>query len=205
LRGLGTRSTMHWALLVSLGLHAAALTVRVVNPEGFNRLFEDTPLEVILVNARSADKPVRAQAIAQASLAGGGEADKGRATSPLPPTTQMEMGDAPADAHRKIDKLQEQQQQLLLLLLHLLDPAPCVVGCVAHLHLRGRRQRRRGTALCRLAAAGQRGLGDGLCAHRFLGRARIHQDHLERRVLEHAVEAFGVDHAHRQHRGMHSQ
>ena len=37
----------------------------------------------------------------------------GRATSPLPPTTQMEVGDAPADAHRKIDKLQEQQQQLL--------------------------------------------------------------------------------------------
>ena len=67
LRGLGTRSAMQWALLVSLGLHAAALTVRVVNPEGFNRLFEDTPLEVILVNARSADKPVRAQAIAQAS------------------------------------------------------------------------------------------------------------------------------------------
>ena len=112
-RGLGTLSTLQWALLVSVGVHAAALTVRVINPEGFNRIFEDTPLEVILVNARSADKPTRAQAIAQASLAGGGEAEKGRATSPLPPTTQMEVGDAPADAHRRIDKLQEQQQQLL--------------------------------------------------------------------------------------------
>jgi periplasmic protein TonB len=109
-RGL---STLHWALLFSVGVHAALLTVRVVNPEGFNRIFEDTPLEVILVNARSNETPTRAQAIAQASLAGGGEADKGRATSPLPPTTQMEVGDAPADAHRKIDKLQEQQQQLL--------------------------------------------------------------------------------------------
>jgi protein TonB len=68
---------------------------------------------VVLVNARSSDKPTRAQAIAQASLAGGGEADKGRATSPLPPTTQMELGDAPAEAHRKIDKLQQEQQQLL--------------------------------------------------------------------------------------------
>ena len=109
-RGL---STLHWALLFSVGVHAALLTVRVVNPEGFNRMFEDTPLEVILVNARSNETPTRAQAIAQASLAGGGEADKGRATSPLPPTQQMEVGDAPADAHRKIDKLQEQQQQLL--------------------------------------------------------------------------------------------
>ena len=109
-RGL---STLHWALLVSVGVHAALLTVRVVNPEGFNRLFQDTPLEVILVNARSSEAPTRAQAIAQAALAGGGEAEKGRATSPLPPTAQMEAGDAPADAHRKIDKLQEQQQQLL--------------------------------------------------------------------------------------------
>jgi protein TonB len=109
-RGL---STLHWALLVSLGVHAAVLTVRVVDPESFNRVFQDTPLEVILVNARSAEQPVRAQAIAQASLAGGGEAEKGRATSPLPPTTQMEVGDAPADARRKIDTLQQEQQQLL--------------------------------------------------------------------------------------------
>ena len=110
LRGL---STLHWALLVSLGVHAAVLTLRVVDPEGFNRLFEDTPLEVVLANSRSEEKPLRAQAIAQASLAGGGEAEKGRATSPLPPTAQMEVGDAPADAHRRIDKLQEEQQQLL--------------------------------------------------------------------------------------------
>jgi protein TonB len=110
LRGL---TTLHWALLVSLGLHAAVLTVRVVNPEGFNRMFQDTPLEVILVNARSTEKPVRAQAIAQASLAGGGEAEKGRATSPLPPTTQMEVGDAPNDARRRIERMQQEQQQLL--------------------------------------------------------------------------------------------
>jgi periplasmic protein TonB len=110
LRGL---STLHWALLVSLGVHAAVLTLRVVDPEGFNRLFEDTPLEVVLVNSRSEEKPLRAQAIAQASLAGGGDAEKGRATSPLPPTAQIEVGDAPADAHRRIDKLQEEQQQLL--------------------------------------------------------------------------------------------
>jgi protein TonB len=111
--GLRSLNTLHWALLVSLGVHAAVLTVRIVDPVGFNRVFQDTPLEVILVNARSTEKPVRAQAIAQASLAGGGEAEKGRATSPLPPTTQLEVGDAPADAHKRIDHLQEEQQQLL--------------------------------------------------------------------------------------------
>ncbi len=109
-RGL---TTFQWALLVSVGVHAAVLTVRLVDPVTFNRVFQDTPLEVILVNARSTEKPAKAQAIAQASLAGGGEADKGRATSPLPPTKQFEVGDAPEDARRRIDHLQEEQQQLL--------------------------------------------------------------------------------------------
>jgi len=68
---------------------------------------------VILVNARSEEPPVTAQAIAQANLAGGGEADKGRATSPLPPAPQMELGDASEVAHKRIDNLQQEQQQLL--------------------------------------------------------------------------------------------
>ncbi len=63
-------STLQIALLYSLGVHAALLTVRFVDPEGFNRVFQDTPLEVILVNSRSGEKPDKAQAIAQASLAG---------------------------------------------------------------------------------------------------------------------------------------
>jgi protein TonB len=106
-------TTLHWALGVSLGVHAALLTARFVDPVGFSRMFDEAPLEVILVNARSADKPQRAQAIAQASLAGGGEADKGRASSPLPVAAQLEVGDAPADARRRIDRLQQEQQQLL--------------------------------------------------------------------------------------------
>ncbi len=112
-RGFGTPSALHWALLVSLGVHAGALTLRFVDPQRFERLFEDTPLEVILVNARRSDAPTRAQAIAQAALAGGGEAAQGRATSPLPLAAQVDLGDAPADAHRRIDRLQQEQQQLL--------------------------------------------------------------------------------------------
>jgi protein TonB len=106
-------SSLQIALLISLGVHAALLTVRFVDPEGFERVFSDTPLEVILVNARTNERPVKAQAIAQASLAGGGEAEKGRATSPLAPSPSIELGDAAEDAHRQIDELQEQQQQLL--------------------------------------------------------------------------------------------
>jgi len=106
-------STLHWALLVSVVAHGALLVVRVVDPEGFNRVFRDTPLEVILINARSTEAPLKAQAIAQARLAGGGEAATGRATSPLPPEAQQQMGDAADDARRRIEQLQQEQQNLL--------------------------------------------------------------------------------------------
>lgn len=106
-------STLQWALLFSGALHGAVLTVRFVDPEGFNRVFSDTPLEVILVNARSNEAPTQAQAIAQANLAGGGEAEKGRATSPLPSAMTTQLGDAADDARRRIDRLQQEQQQLL--------------------------------------------------------------------------------------------
>ncbi len=106
-------STVQIALLISVGVHAALLTVRFVDPEGFNRMFQDTPLEVILVNSRSGEPPAKAQAIAQAALAGGGEAVRGRSTSPLPASAMIEVGDASEEARKQIEQLQEQQQQLL--------------------------------------------------------------------------------------------
>ena len=107
-------STIHIALFASAAVHAVLLTVRFVDPEAFNRVFEDTPLEVILVNARTDEKPVKAQAIAQHSLAGGGDAEKGRATSPLPPSALTDFGDATEEeAARKLQTLQEQQTLLL--------------------------------------------------------------------------------------------
>ncbi|MEN9384229.1 MAG: hypothetical protein RL323_1372 [Pseudomonadota bacterium] len=106
-------STLQIALAVSLGLHAALLTVRFVAPEQFNRVFQDTPLEVILVNARSEQAPEKAQAIAQKSLAGGGDAEKGRATSPLPASAQARLGDALEDEERQVEALKEQQNRML--------------------------------------------------------------------------------------------
>lgn len=111
---LGRLSTLQIALGVSLVFHAALLTIRFVNPEGFNRVFQDTPLEVILVNARSDEKPDKAAAIAQASLAGGGEAsDNRRATSPLLPTTLARLGEALEDEEQRIETLKQRQNLLL--------------------------------------------------------------------------------------------
>ncbi len=107
-------STLQLALGASVAVHAALLTVRFVDPQSFNRVFQDTPLEVVLVNARTNEKPEKAKAIAQASMAGGGELEKGRATSPLPTAMQTETGDSmEEEARRELQVLQEQQTLLL--------------------------------------------------------------------------------------------
>ena len=108
-----TFSTLQIALGISALLHAVVLTTRFVDPQSFDRIFQDTPLEVILVNAKSNEKPDVAKAIAQASLAGGGQVEKGRATSPLPPSALTDLGDAAEDAQKKVEAMQEQQTQLL--------------------------------------------------------------------------------------------
>jgi periplasmic protein TonB len=113
LRSYREWSTLTWAILVSVAVHAVLLTVRFVDPEGFNRVFKDTPLEVVLVNAKTNEKPFKAQAMAQANLAGGGDAARGMATSPLPPSATVELGDSADEARRQIQQLQEQQQQIL--------------------------------------------------------------------------------------------
>ena len=50
-------TTLQWALIVSLGAHGGLLAFRIADPQRFERTFKDTPLEVILVNARSNERP----------------------------------------------------------------------------------------------------------------------------------------------------
>ena len=106
-------SPLQIALGVSIGLHVALLALRIGAPETFNRVFQDTPLEVVLVNARSNEKPVQAQALAQSSMAGGGEAATGRATSPLPYSALTSAGESADEARKQIDALMQQQEQLM--------------------------------------------------------------------------------------------
>lgn len=117
-------STLQIALTLSVLAHAALLTVRFVDPERLERVIQDTPLEVILVNARSHEKPDKAQAIAQASLAGGGHVAQGRATSPLPPSPQSSVGEVLEEEERRIEAMKEQQKRLLAQLRKQLTTMP---------------------------------------------------------------------------------
>ena len=117
-------SPLALALLLSLAVHAVPLSVRIVAPQQFNRVFKDTALEVILVNAQSQERPENAQAIAQANLAGGGDVAQGRATSPMPYSALTRIGDDFEERQRQIDALQERQTTLLTQLRQRLAALP---------------------------------------------------------------------------------
>ncbi len=106
--------TLQWTLGISLLLHLGLLTLRFAAPDVFNRVFEDTPLEVVLVNARSNERPKDAQALAQVSLAGGGNVtDVRMSSSPLPAENPLEAGADITEVQRKIEALKVQQMRLL--------------------------------------------------------------------------------------------
>ncbi len=117
-------STLQIALGLSIAVHVGLLALRFGAPETFNRVFQDSPLEVILVNAKTNERVENPKAIAQFALQGGGNVEKGRATSPLPPSALTARGEASEDADRKIDTLQEQQMLMLAQIRTILSSMP---------------------------------------------------------------------------------
>jgi len=101
------------ALGVSVLAHAALLAVRFAAPDAFRQRPADPGLEVILVNAKHANAPVKADALAQANLEGGGTADAGRSRSPLPDLRKVENGESIKALQRRIADLEQQQQNVL--------------------------------------------------------------------------------------------
>ena len=110
---LSTLTSLQIGIAVSVLLHGALLTVRFVAPEAFELKPADPGLEVILVNAKHAKKPLKADALAQANLDGGGNADAGRAKSPLPDLRKMETGESVKATQRRVAELEEMQRNLL--------------------------------------------------------------------------------------------
>lgn len=153
-------STLQIAIGFSVLVHVLLITVRFVDPERFNRVFKDTPLEVILVNAKSNDKldelQAKAQAIAQFKLVGGGEADKGLASSPLPSANITDIGLAADQAQAQVEQMQAQQMRMLTeikeQMAHLPKPDPKVVKSAD----RAEQERKRKQLLKLLAAIEKR-------------------------------------------------
>src|SRR5687767_7857882 len=72
------------------------------------------PLEVVLVNARTRERPSRPEVLAQSNLDRGGNVDQNRrAKTPLPVTAPPKPGKDLVDAQRRMRELEMQQQRLL--------------------------------------------------------------------------------------------
>lgn len=104
--------TLIIAFITSLFTHGALLLIHFVSPPPPSAPI-NTGLDVILVNAKHDRAPVKAQALAQANLDGGGNANEGRAKSPLPDMRNSEDGDALRQTQRQIENLEKLQQNLL--------------------------------------------------------------------------------------------
>jgi len=101
------------AVALSVLLHGGLLAMHFTAPEAMKFKPTDPGLEVILVNAKHDRQPLKADALAQANLDGGGNADAGRAKSPLPDLRKSEDGDSSKSAQRKKEVLEQKQQKLL--------------------------------------------------------------------------------------------
>ncbi|MBT9568966.1 MAG: energy transducer TonB [Thiobacillus sp.] len=105
---------MALALLASAAVHGMVLSTQFVqiNP----RLLEDTnlPMEVVLVNAKSAESPLEPDALAQVNLAGGGNTDEDRRLkSPLPASAKSQSGAEETALKARVAELEQQAKALL--------------------------------------------------------------------------------------------
>jgi len=113
--GLDRRSrVLYGSVAASIVLHAVLLTVHFRFPDSLRWKSSSPPLDVVLVNAKTPERPVRAEALAQANLAGGGDTDENRrARTPLPVTNPREPGRDLAAAQRRVRELESRQRELL--------------------------------------------------------------------------------------------
>jgi len=105
--------TLAASLAASLALHALILSLHFRLP-GSGRITPPPSLEVILVNARSLERPTRPEALAQANLDGGGTVEAPRrARTPLPAIEPPRRGQDLAQAERRAQELEVREQELL--------------------------------------------------------------------------------------------
>lgn len=100
------------AIMASVAVHGMILSTQFiqVNPRNFEDITQ--PMDVVLVNAKTRDAPLKADVLAQVNLAGGGNVDEDRqAKSPLP-ASQRE-SQAQPDSLQRVKQLEEQARQLM--------------------------------------------------------------------------------------------
>ena len=110
----GNDRLLAMALGTSIVLHAVLLAVHFKFPAALRWQASEPRMEVVLVNAKTRERPSKAEVLAQANLDRGGNVDeRRRARSPLPVTQPKQPGRDLAEAQRRVRELEARQQELL--------------------------------------------------------------------------------------------
>ena len=108
------KTSLSFSMAFSIVLHAFILFgIALVLPDPRNAANFMQPLQVVLVNSKSKSKPVKADALAQHNLDGGGNtAEDRRAKSPLP-TIRDDLKFTPEQRIKRVAELEEESKRML--------------------------------------------------------------------------------------------
>ena len=110
----GNDRVLAMALGTSIVLHGVLLAVHFQFPGALRWQASEPRMDVVLVNAKTRERPTRAEVLAQANLDRGGNVDEARRTrSPLPVTNPRQPGRDLAEAQRRVRELEARQQEML--------------------------------------------------------------------------------------------
>lgn len=113
--GLTLAARLRVAVLVSVLLHVLVIFgVAFKAPKPWLPQHQSESMDVVLVNAKSDTKPIRADAYAQHNLDGGGNTqEKARAASPLPVTRSYKERHEITAAQRRVQQLEQEAKHLM--------------------------------------------------------------------------------------------
>jgi protein TonB len=101
-------------MIFSIALHAFALFgITLVLPHPREAADIMQPLHVVLVNSKSKSRPVKADALAQANLDGGGNTEEDRQAKTMLPNVGDDSQITPEQATRQVAHLEEESKRML--------------------------------------------------------------------------------------------
>jgi protein TonB len=108
------KSVISLAMMFSVALHAFALFgIALVLPAPNKVADKMQPMHVVLVNSKSKSRPLKADALAQANLDGGGNTEQDRQAKSMLPNTGDDKRITPEQASKNVAHLEEESRQML--------------------------------------------------------------------------------------------
>ena len=116
LERFGLVASMQVAVVASIAIHAFLIVGLGFRIAGMHRWDEPhNVMDVVLVNAKSATRPKKADALAQANLDGGGNTDKKlRAATPLPALDPRDPAPELKAAEARVKQLESEARELMV-------------------------------------------------------------------------------------------